>query len=281
MTAASPEQPTGFRDTVRFYLLDHRTPLGKAIDVALLVLNLVFVAIVVAETYPLSARHDALLWQLEVTISFAFLGEYLLRLYGARSRVAEFFNGYTMVDLLAILPTFLVLVVPLSAIGVNVAFLRVIRVVRVLRFYRFTQDAEFFFGTVSDNTLRAMELLMTILVLFFVSAGLFYTAEQGVNPGVDTFGDAYYYTVIAVTTVGFGDIVPTTAAGRWVTVSTIIAGIIVIPWQASKIAREWRSKEKINVTCPECGLSHHDADASHCKACGSVIYQEYDSRQGD
>jgi voltage-gated potassium channel len=279
MTAASTGGDRSARDVVRFYLLDHRTPLGKVIDVGLLALNLVFVAVFVAETYALSPATDALLWELEVAIALVFLVEYVLRLYGAQNRVAEFFNGYTMVDLLAILPTLAVLVLPLSAVAVNVGFLRVIRVVRVLRFYRFTRDAEFFFGTVTDNTLRAVKLLLTVLVIFFVSAGLFYSAEHTANPGVNTFGDAFYYTVVTLSTVGFGDILPVTTAGRWITVTTILAGIIVIPWQASKIVKEWGHKGKVNVTCPECGLAYHDADASHCKACGHVIYQELDSRE--
>ena len=124
-----------------------------------------------------------------------------------------------------------------------------------------------------------MKLLLTVLVLFFVSAGLFYSAEHAANPAVGNFGDAFYYTVVTLSTVGFGDITPVTQAGRWVTVATIIAGIIVIPWQAGKIIKEWRDKEKVNVTCPNCGLEYHDPDASHCKACGQVIYQEYDSRE--
>jgi voltage-gated potassium channel len=279
MTTASTGGDRSARDVVRFYLLDHRTPLGKVIDVGLLALNLVFVGVFVAETYALSPATDALLWELEVAIALVFLVEYGFRLYGARNRVAEFFNGYTMVDLLAILPTLAVLVLPLSAVAVNIGFLRVIRVIRVLRFYRFTRDAEFFFGTVTDNTLRAVKLLLTVLVIFFVSAGLFYSTEHRVNPGVNTFGDAFYYTVVTLSTVGFGDILPVTTAGRWVTVTTILAGIIVIPWQASKIVKEWGHKGKVNVTCPECGFAYHDADASHCKACGHVIYQEFDSRE--
>lgn len=59
------------------------------------------------------------------------------------------------------------------------------------------------------------------------------------------------------------------------TVSTILAGIILIPWQASRIVRAWSSTEKVDVTCPNCGLSSHDPDASHCEACGHVIHQEY------
>ena len=279
MLADSPSTDDGFRRQVRFYLLDHETYLGKAIDIALLVLNLVFVGVYVAQTYALSSETATLLWRLEVAIGVVFAAEYALRLYGAGDRLAELFNGYTMIDLVAILPTFVLLALPVSAVPFNVGFLRVLRVVRVLRFYRFTDDAEFFFGTVDDNTLRAAKLLLTVLVLFFVSAGLFYSVEYETNPAVTTFGDAFYYVVVTISTVGFGDIIPATAAGRWVTVAAILAGIIVIPWQAGKIVKEWRSKEQVNVTCPDCGLSYHDPDASHCKACGHVIYQKYDSRE--
>jgi voltage-gated potassium channel len=278
MTTPPADDARGPRALVRFYLLDHRTALGKAIDVALLGLNLVFVGIFVAETYPLEAWLGDVLWELEVAIAAVFLVEYVLRLYGAKDRIAEALNGYTVVDLLAILPTLVVLVFSTPAVAVNVGFLRALRVIRVLRFYRFTRDAEFFFGTVTDNTLRALKLLLTVLVVFFVSAGLFYTVEHAVNPDVDTFGDAFYYTVVTLSTVGFGDILPVTQAGRAVTVASILAGFIVLPWQASKIVREWAGRDKVEVTCPECGLGYHDRDASHCKACGHVIYQEFDSR---
>lgn len=278
MTTETAPEDRDLREAVRFYLLDHRTPFGKTIDITLLALNLAFVAVFVAETYPLSDALRARLWQLEIAIAVLFLVEYVLRLYGAANRFEEFSNAYSVIDLIAILPTFLVVLLPGATIA-NVGFLRVVRVVRVLRFYRFTDDAEFFFGRISDNALRALKLLLTVLVLLFVSAGLFYSAEHAANPEVATFGDAFYYVVVTLSTTGFGDIIPVTTAGRWVTVASILAGIIVIPWQAGKIVREWSRKETVDVTCPNCGLSSHDRDASHCKACGHVIYQELDSRQ--
>lgn len=265
---------------VEFYLLDHRTPLGMAIDVALLGLNTVFVLVYVAQTYSISADLRDLLWTAEVAIAAVFLGEYALRLYGAPDRFDEFTDGYTVADLLSIVPTFAVLLFPGGVLAVvNLGFLRSLRVVRFLRFYRFTRDEEFFFGTISAEALRVLRLLLTIVTIFFLASGLFYEFEVATNPDVRHFGDAFYYTVIAVTTVGFGDIVPTTTAGRWVTILALLVGLLLVPWQASRIIREWASREKVEVTCPSCGLAYHDPDASHCKACGHVIYQEYDSRE--
>ena len=274
-----PPADAGARELVEFYLLDHRTALGKAIDVALLALNVVFVAVYVLQTYPLAPATEALLWDLEVLLVAVFSVEYALRLYGAPDRLSEFLDGYALADLLSILPTLAVVALPgLPAVALQFGFLRALRVVRFLRFYRFTRDAEFFFGTITDESLRVLRLVLTIMTIFFVTGGLFYEFEAPVNPDVAHFGDGFYYTVITITTVGFGDIVPVTVAGRWVTIVGLIVGIVLVPWQASRIVREWTSRDEINVTCPNCGLAYHDADASHCKACGHVIYQEYDSR---
>ncbi|GAA0293646.1 ion transporter [Halarchaeum salinum] len=264
---------TSVRDRVRFYLRDDETTAGRALDATLFVLNLVFVAIYVAQTYTLSADVRALLWSAELAIAVVFALEYAARITVADDVLAAIRDPYAIVDLLAILPTFAVFVLPASTVA-SIGFLRAIRVVRVLRFYRFTRDAEFFFGTVSDNALRAAKLLITVLVILFVSAGLFYGAEHAANPDVGTFGDAFYYTVVTLSTVGFGDVLPVTTLGRWVTIASIIAAIILVPQQASKIVKEWTRREKVDVTCPNCGLSAHDPDASHCKACGHVIYQE-------
>jgi len=277
---SGPPPGSNTRELVEFYLLDHRTPLGKAIDVALLALNAVFVGVFVAQTYTVDPSTGALLRNVEVGLALVFLVEYGLRLYGAPNRIEEFLNGYTMVDLLSILPTLAVFGIPgLPGVAIEFGFLRALRAVRFVRFYRFTRDEEFFFGTITVETLRVTRLLLTILTIFFVTSGLFYEFEVARNPEVATIGDALYYTVITITTVGFGDIVPVTAAGRWVTMTALVVGIVLVPWQASRIVREWTSREKRNVTCPACGLAYHDRDASHCKACGHVIYQEHDSRE--
>ena len=94
---------------------------------------------------------------------------------------------------------------------------------------------------------------------------------------IHTFGDAFYYVVTTLSTVGLGDYVTVTGPGKTFTVVMILSGAILIPWQAGKLIRMliMEDASKKNVTCSKCGLVGHDHDASHCKACGNIIFQTY------
>jgi voltage-gated potassium channel len=269
----------GFREALQFYLIDCKTALGKGIDIFIILLNLFVCAILVIETYPVSEATRQLLWKMEVIIVLFFIIEYAARLYGAKSRFKQLVDIYSIIDLIAILPTLSLLILPLFGITLNFDFvklIRVFRVFRIFRFLRFTADPDFFFGSLTLQVLKVVRLFLTILMIFFISSGLFFYVESGINADVRTFGDAFYFTVVALTTVGFGDITPMSEGGRWVTVLMILSGIILIPWQVSRIVKEWvHMASKKEIICPGCGLRYHDKDASHCKSCGHLIYQEY------
>jgi voltage-gated potassium channel len=202
------------------------------------------------------------------------------RLYGAKRRLKQLVDVYSIIDLIAILPTLALLVLPAFGITLNFSFvklIRIFRVFRIFRFLRFTADTEFFFGSITMQLLNVVRLVLTIFMIFFISSGLFFYVESSTNTNVRNFGDAFYFTVVALTTVGFGDITPRSDAGKWVTVLMILSGIILIPWQVSRVVKEWvHMASKKEIICPGCGLRYHDKDASHCKACGHLIYQEYD-----
>ena len=272
--------PHNFRETIQFYLIDCKTPLGKLIDAFIIILNLFICAIFVIETYPVSAATKALLWKAEVIIVLFFMIEYAARLYGARSRLKQLVDVYGIIDLIAILPTLALLVLPAFGITLNLSFvklIRIFRVFRIFRFLRFTVDPDFFFGSITTHLLKVVRLVLTILIIFFISSGLFFYVESATNAHVKNFGDAFYFTVVALTTVGFGDITPRSDAGKWVTVMMILSGIVLIPWQVSRVVKEWiHMASKEEIVCSRCGLRYHDRDASHCKACGHLIYQEYD-----
>ncbi len=276
MANNEPVPPDNFREIVEFYLIDYRTPLGKAIDITIILLNLLICAIFVADTYNISDATKTFLGRLEIFVVALFVVEYVARLYGAPSRRRQLVNLYSIIDLVAILPTLFQLVLPLFGLSLNIAFfktIRVFKVFRIFRFLRFLTDPNFFFGSVSLEVLKVARLVTTILIIFFISSGLFFYVESPVNDQVRNFGDAFYFTVVALTTVGFGDIIPVTEAGKWVTVLMILSGIILIPWEASQIVKEWiLISKKTNVLCPQCGLGEHDIDADYCKRCGHYLY---------
>ena len=270
----------GFRETVQFYLLDSETWLGRFIDVFIICLNLLVCLLYVAQTYPHTDSTSLVLWRLEETAVVFFIIEYLMRIYGAPDRLRQVFDVYSIIDLVAIAPTISVLVLPWFGLEPHIGFIhtiRVLRVFRIFRFLRFTAGTDFFFGRINMAVLRIVRLVATIIMIFFISSGLFFEVEQGINPNVNTFGDAVYFTVVTLTTVGFGDITPLSETGKWVTVLMILSGIVFIPWQVGRIIREWiHISSKREVVCTTCGLKYHDQDASHCKSCGNVIFQEYD-----
>ncbi|MEE4354106.1 MAG: ion transporter [Desulfatiglans sp.] len=270
----------GIRRTIQFYLIDCRTPVGKIIDILIILLNLVICAIFVIDTYDISEDTRSILWKTEVIIIAFFIVEYAARLYGARNRRKQLMDIYSIIDLIAILPTLSLLMLPVIGVSIDLGLIReirIFRVFRIFRFLRFTADPHFFFGTITIKVLQIVRLFLTILMIFFISSGLFLYVERDINQHVATFGDAFYFTVVTLTTVGFGDITPISEPGKWVTVLMIISGIILIPWQVSRLIREWiHLATKKETVCRRCGLRYHDRDASHCKACGHIIYQEYD-----
>lgn len=268
----------GFRETIQFYLVDCKTPLGKAIDIIIIMMNLLICAILVIETYVVNQETLSLLWQVEKVIVLLFIIEYVVRLYAADNRVRQLIDIYSILDFISILPTLILIIFPYLSLNHDVnfiQFIRIIRIFRVFRFFRFLATPDFFFGILTTHVLRVVKLFMIIFMIFFISSGCFLLFEKSANPEVTTFGDAFYFTVVTLTTVGFGDIYPVTSGGRMVTVMMIISGIILIPWQASQIVKEWvHMSTKRDVICKKCGLRYHDRDASHCKSCGSIIYQE-------
>jgi voltage-gated potassium channel len=266
------------RETVNFYMIDFRTPLGRAIDLFIILMNLLVVAIFVLNTYNFSSQTRALLWNLEVAVVGFFVIEYLLRFYGAANRWSYVVDAYSIIDIVAILPTIILVVAPISGIYADIRFVQTIRifaVFRIFRFLRFVDKDHLLFGAISPEMLRVVRLVTTILIVFFVSSGFFYYAESGVNPSVNDFGDAFYFTVVSLSTVGFGDIVPVSGRGRLVTILSIISGILLIPWQASLVVKEWlKIGSKTKAICYGCGQGEHDIDALFCKRCGKLLKDE-------
>ena len=263
------------KEKITFYLNDSETPAGKAVDLILLAVNILACAIYVARTY-CREQYSGAFFTAEIIIAVIFITEYLLRIYTTEKKTAYIFSYYGIIDLISIIPSF----IP----GDEFKFLRVLKVLRILRFLRFLETDTFFFGKISPFHLQVMRTLFTVFTILFVSAGFIYSAEtlsDNPNVTIHSFGQAFYFAVTTLSTVGFGDFVPVSRLGMAFTVIMIMGGAILIPWQVGKLIRMLihGERRKRQITCPQCGLKGHDFDASHCKACGHVIYQEYEGSE--
>jgi voltage-gated potassium channel len=268
------------RQTVQFYMIDFKTTLGKAIDIFIIVLNMLVVALFVVNTYDISSNLRDALWKLEIVIVGIFIIEYMLRFYGAPDRWFYIKELYSIIDIVAIMPTLILITLPTSFFIYDIRFIQIIRVLavfRIFRFFRFITKNHLFFGFISLGMVNVARLIVSVIMLFFIYSGLFFFVESPVNPDVQNFGDAFYFTVVAISTVGFGDIVPVSSWGRLVTVAMIISGIIIIPLQVARIFRAWLNPgERKTQICPSCGLNSHDSDAKYCRICGTSLFNNPD-----
>ncbi|MDY7004744.1 MAG: ion transporter [Cyanobacteriota bacterium] len=253
------------KKTLAFYLEDIETPIGKAINFILLFLILFSSAIFVAETYPISENIFIKLELIDNVILVCFAVEYLLRFWCADEKIKFVFSFFSIIDLLAILPVF-----P----GVlELSFIRLIRWFRILRLIRFIKFKIYIFRISTEDGVILVRILFTLFTILFIFSGLIYQVEHRVNPeSFKTFVDAVYFSVVTMTTVGFGDVTPVSENGRLLTVLMILTGISLIPSQLGDLIKQFlKTAKKREKVCSGCGFSTHDIDAKFCKICGTEL----------
>lgn len=250
---------------IAFYLEDIETPAGRAINLIITGLVLLSSAIFVAETYAIPTSLRLEMDAVDAAIMIVFAVEYLLRFWCADYKFKYLFSLYSVIDLLAIIPFFLGMV--------DISYIRILRWFRILRLIRFLEGRTLFGRISTEDSVIYARILYTLFAIIFVYSGLIYQVEHCVNPKVfGTFWDAVYFSVVTMTTVGFGDVTPSSEVGRLMTVLMILTGIALIPWQLGDlIKRLVKTANQVETLCPTCGLSFHDTDAQFCKLCGTKL----------
>jgi voltage-gated potassium channel len=252
-------------DKISLYLEDIEHPISKIVNLLIAGLVLVSTGIFVAETYPLAPDVRSLIGKVDSIILSIFAIEYLLRLIAAPNKLKYIFSFYSLIDIIAILPV-------LTGVT-DVSFIRILRWFRILRLLRFIEGKALFGNLDREDSSIVTRILFTIFSIIFIYSGLIYQVEHPVNSEkFSTFFDAIYFAVATMTTVGFGDITPTSQAGKLMTVLMILTGIALIPWQLGDLIKQVaKVTSKVDSICPNCQLASHDLDASFCKRCGAKL----------
>ncbi|MFY0613289.1 MAG: two pore domain potassium channel family protein [Hyphomicrobiaceae bacterium] len=148
-------------------------------------------------------------------------------------------------------------------------FLRVMRALRLLRTYRVLHDLrrEFAYFRRNEDVVLAV---LNLGVFVFVMTAVVYVLQKDINPQITNYIDALYFTVTALTTTGFGDVVMRGTAGKLLAVVIMVIGVALFLRMVQTIFRP----NRVHQTCSGCGLNRHDADAVHCKHCGKVMMIE-------
>ncbi len=250
------------------------TPAGKAFDVVLLVLIVLSViAVMLESTSSIAMQYGPWLRTFEWVITIIFTIEYLLRLYcvGKPARYARSFFG--VVDVLAILPSYLSLLIPGAQSLLVIRALRLLRVFRVLKLAHFVGEASELRAALRASARKIIVFVGAVLTITVIVGSMMYLIEGEAN-GFTSIPVAIYWAIVTMTTVGYGDIAPQTPLGKILASAIMIMGygIIAVPTGIVSVELAGVTKRKISTqACPECGAGGHDGDAVHCKFCGGKL----------
>ena len=251
------------------------TPAGRAFDVLLIVSIFLSVGVVMLDSVAaVSAAHGRLLAGLEWFFTLLFTAEYLLRLACVTRPRRYAMSFFGIVDLLAILPTYLTLVLPGAEIFLVIRILRVLRVFRVLKLVQYLGEANLLVRALRASLRKITVFLFAVLCLVVVFGSLIYAIE-GEAHGFTSIPKSIYWAIVTMTTVGYGDISPQTSFGQTLAALVMIVGysIIAVPtgMVTVEIGRQLQSHRSGGRSCPGCGAAGHDDDASYCKICGAAL----------
>ncbi|MFC3084804.1 potassium channel family protein [Tabrizicola soli] len=247
---------TSLRSRLRT-LYESHGPVGDRFRYALLAFDLAIVAWLVASSFLPRGLHTT---TIDISIGAIFLADLMVRLWIARRPSREIFSLWGLADLLVIFS----LLVPIW--GEGLAFLRVLRLYRVFHSPQtLTQLRDDLPGFRRNET--ALRAGLNLLIFLFAMTALVYQTQSGINERIGNYVDALYFTVSTLSTTGYGDVTLVGTSGKLLSVVTMIIGISLFLRLVQVIFRP----RKAQFRCPTCGLGRHDADAVHCKACGTVL----------
>ena len=255
-------------------IFEAETPAGKAFDIGLIFTILLSVLVVMLESVAsIRQQYGPVLVAMEWGFTIAFTIEYLLRLccVGQPLRYAGSFYG--VVDLLAIIPTYLSVFLLGTQYLLVIRTIRILRVFRVLKLVQYWSEARTLSHALHASRRKIVVFLYVVMILVIIIGSLMYLIE-GEKNGFTSIPRSIYWAIVTLTTVGYGDIAPATDLGQTLAALVMIIGygIIAVPTGivTAELARESHTSLSTQA-CPECASEGHDADAVYCKYCGAKL----------
>lgn len=249
---------------------------GKGFDIILLWAILLSLLAIMLESVPAfnNDYHD-ILYGIEWFFTVLFTLEYLFRIWASQSSKKYAFSFFGLVDLLAILPTYLSLIITGSQFLLVIRAIRLLRVFRVLKLVRYLSGARLLVTSLRASKEKIFVFLSAVLTLVTILGTLMYMIEGGEH-GFDSIPHSIYWAIVTLTTVGYGDIAPGTTVGRFLAALIMILGyaIIAVPTGIVGVELSKASKENDPVTCDRCGESQHWESARFCHKCGEKLVPE-------
>jgi voltage-gated potassium channel len=247
---------------------------GKLFDEILLAIILISVGVVMLESITeIREKYGNILTITEWVLTILFLVEYIVRLVCSPNPRQYALSFFGVIDLLAILPTFISLAIPIMQPLIVIRALRLLRIYRILKLYRFIQETNYLLIALRASFRKIFIFMLFILVIVLLLGSLMYVVENGEN-GFFSIPLSIYWAVITLTTVGYGDIVPVTDLGKFIATFIMLLGysIIAIPTGivSAEISRG-RIDRLFTHVCPHCNESEHQKDARFCKSCGELL----------
>jgi voltage-gated potassium channel len=271
MTGSAHPSPWRFR--LYQVIFGHDTSSGKVFDVLLIGAILASVGVVMLDSVAALAPFHTGLLLAEWFFTLLFTVEYALRLLSVRRPSTYALSFFGLVDLLAVLPTYLSLMIPGGQYLIVIRILRVLRVFRVLKLAQYVGEARTLGLALRASRYKITVFLFTVLTIVVVVGSLMFLIE-GPGHGFTSIPRGVYWAIVTLTTVGYGDIAPETPFGQALASLVMIMGygIIAVPTGIVTVElaqQSWRRPS--GLRCPDCSRSDHDGDARFCKACGGLL----------
>jgi voltage-gated potassium channel len=276
MAQASTVAIAPWREKIRVVIFEADTPAGKAFDVALLAAIVISVTAVMFESVGwMRGRYGLELDVVEWVFTVLFTIEYVLRLISVPRPLQYARSFFGIVDLLAILPTYISVLVPGAESFLVIRGLRLLRIFRVFKLGRFLGEASILSRALASSRHKVTIFLGTVLILVTILGAAMYLIE-GEEHGFTSIPLAVYWAIVTMTTVGYGDIAPETVAGKTLAAMVMILGysIIAVPTgivTAEIVESAAAARRPTTRGCPHCLSEGHEEAARYCKDCGELL----------